>query len=194
MLVSIVLLLWKMIHHHEFLSNKISKYFRKCWWHVFTCLFLFMQWSETAKWQMSAFSQWVTRHSNHITSSAAVNLWLPDSILNRNVWYSWTQVMIQYDAADDTCWTPKQTHTHICFKGLTHHPQSHPLPTVMSWLLEISQTLRQDSQRERGRKVRERDETVTLIPVTLEMKFPLCKNSWGLRWGQIWLALFMLQR
>lgn len=104
--------------------------------------------------QMSA--SWVTPQSNHFTSNAPVSKSLPNSIWNRNVWYSWVQVMIRWPGWHilNTHSDPHtDTHTHTRFKGLTHPPPRHhhqhhfhPLLTVMSWLFEESQTLGQDSQ------------------------------------------------
>lgn len=86
---------------------------------------------------------WVTMQSNRITSSSPVKQRLPNSVWNRNVWYSWVQVMIWWPR-----WHMLNTHTHTntSKSWLTHC--FHPPPIVMPWLFEASQTLRQDMEGE----------------------------------------------
>lgn len=62
---------------------------------------------------------WVTMQSNRITSSSPVKQRLPNSVWNRNVWYSWVQVMIWWPR-----WHMLNTHTH------TQTLQSLDSPTV----------------------------------------------------------------
>lgn len=112
--------------------------------------------------QMSA--SWVTPQSNHFTSNAPVSKSLPNSIWNRNVWYSWVQVMIRWPGWHilNTHSDPHtDTHTHTRFKGLTHPPPPSPPPApfpptahchVMTLRGEPNSWARQ-SRRERDRSL-----------------------------------------
>lgn len=107
------------------------------------CYMLALVNAENTQSQQHISVLWVTMQSNRITSSSPVKQRLPNSVWNRNVWYSWVQVMIWWPR-----WHMLNTHTHTntSKSWLTHC--FHPPPIVMPWLFEASQTLRQDMEGE----------------------------------------------
>lgn len=148
---------------------------------------------------------WVTMQSNLITSSSPVKQRLPNSVWNRNVWYSWVQVMIWWPR-----WHMLNTHTHTQTLQSLDSPtvSTHHRSSCRDFLRQAKLLGKTWKERERYRgKERERDRLLCMISRNeftfydcskeknnrfwSSVKFPL--NWRFMRW-LIWLALFILQR